>query len=288
MRLFDSLILTEEERELAKINLNDLRRRYDQWNRTVFDGELPRSGDIKFFWARKNAKNFAMRTGYRRNSPNDIHLSLAVNPSTAFHPEDIDAILLHEMIHVKLFVDGNLKENHGPLFRSLAKHYSKKAGVNIPVKHLKAYTDQHQAVKNARKPRKRVGIIGISFPDGSIAAMLIQPKVFQDTVQLDYIKRFLDGQLMLNKTLEPFVGYITTRAVHYLPVRRFFMGKTDLRKGRIDGLRRIKKDDDLYKLMNIESMEPMTYEDVQQKQTEKLKGELKGSIDQTIEDLNLK
>ena len=117
--------------------------RYDYFNRTLFNGELPEI-PIQF----KNLKNVGgvvnvrMRLDPTASKWNKyrgatiIPGSLVMTLSSRFlrSQEQQDAILIHEMIHVHFFTIGDFAEDHGGAFIRMARDLGAKVGFEIPLK----------------------------------------------------------------------------------------------------------------------------------------------------------
>jgi len=136
---------------------HSLRERYNHFNQRVFDNVLASSFRIAWINVPTHelgAVNYVITSHGRKNAqiPSDILdrgdwdyriTSLRVGR----HEEQLvdderDALLLHEMIHVKMLRDRTQKFRshkselvglHDDLFRKLARAYSKTSGIDIPV-----------------------------------------------------------------------------------------------------------------------------------------------------------
>lgn len=118
--------LTEE------ITVNDIKRRYQEFNLKLFHGELP---DIPIEF--KSLKGAFARVKATRNrttgkiTPKVLQVSNSLRITRKF----LDQALIHEMIHVKLFHEqsnGHWRDGHGPEFEKLRKDLERKVGMDIP------------------------------------------------------------------------------------------------------------------------------------------------------------
>lgn len=112
----------------------DLKARYDYYNDFLFDGELP---DINLRYSRKMRilrglcrVNYRKINGIKKILPETLEIAI----SSVFSKDErsVDQILIHEMIHAKLYLENHLGEGHCPVFVRIAREFSKKLGFEIP------------------------------------------------------------------------------------------------------------------------------------------------------------
>ena len=108
----------------------DLRKEYSKYNKMYFNGDLP--ANLNLGWNRsKQAGGVALGTLNRRTgeiTPEAIKISTFLKMDM----ERFKKILLHEMIHIWMFVK-NDNSGHGAVFKSLARQIGSKAGLVIPL-----------------------------------------------------------------------------------------------------------------------------------------------------------
>lgn len=135
------------ETEMADFGSYDLQARYDHYNALLFGGELPR---IPIRWANiKAGGEVRIRIRGRRPDPRLVRMGVVgryhgmevvegshqMLISRLFKRSErgLDAIMLHEMIHVYFHHVGDFSEGHGPAFVSMARSLGEKVGFEIPL-----------------------------------------------------------------------------------------------------------------------------------------------------------
>jgi len=116
--------------EFADYNLE---AKYKDFNQKYFGNNLP---NIPVVWARLKGVGGVTRAmtlggGYVLK-PDSLYIQISniLNRSEL----SLDAVLIHEMIHVYFISIGDFKEGHGYKFIAMAKNITSKAGFNIPLK----------------------------------------------------------------------------------------------------------------------------------------------------------
>jgi hypothetical protein len=193
----------------------DIQARYDYWNRTVFDGKLP---NVSVKWGRskrwggitKGMVNTVARTGTVN--------SIEVSDFIVDDPVVIDGILLHEMIHVEMMVQG--KGGHGWEFSMLRRQYSSKSGINIP-----ATEDMEHFVVPEDMEVKPKGVVVFHREGEKQGLVVYNLNFFQKS--LDAIKsaaaRFMDNSRRLGKKAEVFLLISDVKELLKYPEKRTVM-----------------------------------------------------------------
>ena len=105
----------------------DVQARYNHWNQVVFDGKLPA---VPVKWGRsKRWGGICRGTIDRMNHTGTVRV-IEVSDFIVDDPKVIDGIILHEMIHAYMYLQG--KGGHGWEFGMLRREFSTKAGMEIP------------------------------------------------------------------------------------------------------------------------------------------------------------
>lgn len=129
----------------------DLRAKYLAFNDRLFGGRLPTDLPIEWFASAKvggvvtysidrvgpETHRSLIRLDPRRKYDNARLRpgTMRMRISTVYKRSEqgLDAILIHEMIHVCMVVDGHIGENHGPRFVAMVEKLSKVVGFAIPL-----------------------------------------------------------------------------------------------------------------------------------------------------------
>lgn len=138
----------------VNITLDEVTRRYNDWNRKVFGGKLPEieikvsrlkgaSGkttvnytEIKGQVPRSNSNMaYLMSLGKIKNNVQINKITMAISNAMKFTSQELDEVILHEMIHVELQAAGFISAGHGPQFESRRRELSAKVGFEIPKVH---------------------------------------------------------------------------------------------------------------------------------------------------------
>lgn len=153
---------------------SELRNRYDRMNTRFFNGQLP-----PVRWEILRTTRYVAQVGakasveqpnadsrmLRRNSLYS-RLGIPIRGMTLADPvirvsssyqrtsEQLDQDLLHEMVHLRLMLDGIAHDNHGPQFLALAREIEQKSGIKIPVSHHGELLSA-----TARKPQEVVAAV---------------------------------------------------------------------------------------------------------------------------------
>jgi hypothetical protein len=132
----------------------DLKAKYDLFNKRFFGGMLP---DIPVKFRKMKGKlggvcdaTVRLKPGapkphptFKQIAPQVYYknfelvpgsMSITINTTYQRSEQGLDGILLHEMIHAQLNVEGNFGDNHGPDFIKRAKEISAQVGFAVPLK----------------------------------------------------------------------------------------------------------------------------------------------------------
>lgn len=195
MRKFIQVLEEASLPEAAGDSFNyDLKAKYAEFNAKYFNGELPecklRFGVLK----RKGGHcTCSMRAPNPPLNPRYLRLrglprthgytlvpgSISITISTTYMRDhaDIDAILLHEMIHAWFFYKEQFDVDHNGPFLAMRRDISQKSGINIPLTDDSKHLELSSEVKH-----KRVGVFIYDEGDGRLLFGLVSPKAM-DTVQ---------------------------------------------------------------------------------------------------------
>lgn len=125
----------ERLKELAGINERaldyDLDKKYDHFNQILFNNELPKI-PIKWNKSKRVSGVVKARANVVQGRKVLVPDSMVMEISDLFKrsEQDLDAILIHEMIHVYYFHNNILDEDHGPRFIAFARKLSGELPLN--------------------------------------------------------------------------------------------------------------------------------------------------------------
>ena len=172
----------------------DLQRKYDHFNALLFNGALPTiplsfaalkdvGGRVKYKLRRTGPPPDPLRirlglAGRHDNAeliPGSMHLQL----SSLFRRSEqrLDALLVHEMIHVALLAAGNLSDNHGLAFLAEATRCGRIVGFTIPL------TDTVAGRDLTDPTAKPIGVLLLRKKDGTHHAALLPDKVIRASLE---------------------------------------------------------------------------------------------------------
>jgi|SRR5882672_3692751 len=183
-------------RQLFEADDYDLLAKYQYFNRLAFDGKLP---TIPVTWALlKNVGGDArvihvLNPSKPRPNPVMVRLgredrysnydikpgSMNIRITTLYKRSErsIDQILLHEMIHILMFVTGRSGEGHGRLFQDETRRIERIVGFHIPLKDSVEGMEMTDTIKV-----KPYGVILLETKQGYRYAML-SPQVVEREVE---------------------------------------------------------------------------------------------------------
>lgn len=160
------------------IDSYNLKAKYAKFNTAYFNGQLPdiplRFANLKGVGGVANAK--IIRTGPKSKYRSNVELvpgSVEIVLSSKFRrtEEELDAVLLHEMIHVYFYFAGQFEEDHGIAFNRMRRTISQLSGIEVPL--TETFTDLELNVPVAVKA---IGVLLIYKSDGSHSFMIISEK----------------------------------------------------------------------------------------------------------------
>lgn len=148
-----------------EISLPLLKERFDEFNRTIFQGCLPRI-DIKLSRAKSKAGCFRYKVsrslaGYKVG-PADLCICISV--CFNYTEQELEDVLIHEMIHYYIYYK-QLPDtaSHGTTFKRIMNDINQRFNRNIKV----SFKSGELSV-DAKQPRRFVHIVAvISFKDGT-------------------------------------------------------------------------------------------------------------------------
>jgi len=175
--------------ELAGLTENitsyNLDQKYTEFNSKFFNNKLP---EIPVKWGKLSKVGGIAKceTLTKNNVKTIIPNSMSIKISSVYERDEknLDGILLHEMIHILMFVEGKFKENHGSLFKNEAINIGNKAGIEIPL------TDDTSNLLLANEKLKTVIVIVYISKDGKYCFSMVSPKSYNyDPNTIDIIDR---------------------------------------------------------------------------------------------------
>jgi hypothetical protein len=156
-----------------------LEQKYEEYNRKLFGGKLPKvrmkfaplkgkSGMVSYQVVQPSDPKvepppgvIAGRYSGRNNSYVSVG-SIILILSNEYHREEqsLDAIIIHEMIHIYLLINGELMENHGPKFKQTVSAIEAKVGFKIPL------TDDISGLPRMTQRVLPIAVILIQYANG--------------------------------------------------------------------------------------------------------------------------
>jgi hypothetical protein len=169
-----------------------LENRYHYYNQTLFNHQLPDVPIIvkprKGFSGSASGK-VTVKDGVRTLVPNSMSIkicNLYVRDET-----ELDGILIHEMIHIFMFVKGLFKETHGSNFMAVLNKLQSTVDFKIPL------TDHHKdPVKNTEIKIKPLMVILYTKENGSHMVTLFSPR-FENHLSniVEHIRSYITKKL---------------------------------------------------------------------------------------------
>lgn len=142
----------------------NIRVMYDELNKQYFHNSLPKikvawDGRLKRAIGRASVKWINLMGG--RQEINMSSLKITLSKSYDLNYQDTTAVMLHEMVHIELFVAGNLGKHHGTgAFDFEIKRLRKESSLNVPMK--------ESNFKSSPKAVAMEGYIGLIHTPGGI------------------------------------------------------------------------------------------------------------------------
>lgn len=169
------------------IHSYDLKARFDHFNKSLFGGTLP---DIPLKWARMKGVSGECTAKVRRKegAPPPMRgwlgkyddknkeivpgtLQIRINNVFQRDHQGLDAILIHEMIHLALFMKGDFSHSHYGEFSEMAKSLGEQVGFVIPL------TDAHEDKELATEKTKPVAVLMVKLKDGNYIYAMTTPNI---------------------------------------------------------------------------------------------------------------
>lgn len=164
------------ESDMADFDTYDLQARYDHYNALLFDGELPRvpirwanikaGGEVRIKIRGRRPDPRMVRAGVvgRHHGMEAVEGSHEMLISRLFKRSErgLDAIMLHEMIHVYFNHMGRFGYGHGPDFVAMARRLSERVGFEVPL------TDTIEHGISDGVKTKEVGVQVVYKKDGRV------------------------------------------------------------------------------------------------------------------------
>lgn len=173
----------------------DLKAKYQYFNRLLFQGQLPdipvTSKPIKTAAGVAKVK-LNPNPSYVRN-PVKVRLGLEdkyagytikpgsmkiiIDSTFARDEQNVEAILIHEMIHIYFYTLGLFSENHGHKFYQKSQECAAIVGFPIPRTEAKTNMELTQGIQ-----AKKVGVVLLTKKDGSHQFALIAPNKISESI----------------------------------------------------------------------------------------------------------
>jgi len=129
----------------------NIRVMYDELNKQYFGNSLPK---IKVEWDGRLKKAIGRAKVKWRNfvgAKPEIDISslkITMSKSYDLSYQDTQAVMLHEMVHIQLYVNGNLSKHHGTgAFDGQIRRFRKESGLNVPFKESSFKTSPNAPAK---------------------------------------------------------------------------------------------------------------------------------------------
>lgn len=179
----------------------DLQKRYDHFNALLFDNTLPKipisyaniraGGVVEFTAVRKGEApdprmiRMGIVDKYHNAEIKEGSLKMKISKLFKRSEQGLDAIMIHEMIHVFFAVNNAMGEQHGAKFTKMAKTLSEKVGFEIPL------TDNIERYGLSDDSAKSVGVQIVYHKDGSARFAMMTDKNIVSSLP-DLIARWQD------------------------------------------------------------------------------------------------
>lgn len=159
----------------------NLREKYDRFNEMCFNGLLPviplrftvlkgSAGVCRCkFISMPGTKHLPKSTRIRLGTIDRDSVSIVIDKMYLRSEQDIDALLIHEMIHAWFFLNGHPLEQHGVRFETMRKKLQGIVGFNIPV------TEVTDGLEFAEFENKRLIVIVRAKDDGKFSYVITSP-----------------------------------------------------------------------------------------------------------------
>lgn len=209
----------------SKIPQYNLLQKYKMFNRQYFENKLP---IIPLSWY--PLKNEGGKVMYKINRPSRTSydnatlvpntLKLVMSYTYVKSEQQLDAILLHEMIHVYFVMIEKFNVDHGPEFLNMAKQIGQKAGFEIPL------TDK--IVSTLAVDNKEVLVLLNAKKDNTYNFALFSPNVLSTILPIIQTRHpyFVNNGYFENVGLFKIKSPLWTQASYIVPVQRKYGSNT--------------------------------------------------------------
>lgn len=176
----------------AALNI-DLNAKYRYWNDKAFDGLLP---IIPVVWMKSKRIGGSVHGTYNRMTGVTISTKMDISEYLVTDEEKLDAVMLHEMVHVKMSVEFTGKDyggQHGVFFQKYKREAEQKAGHDIAVSEDLSGWELSEDVE-----AKDYGVFLINRPNGKTSMKVFNLNAFMRDLPLmkewiaafDYAKEY--------------------------------------------------------------------------------------------------
>jgi hypothetical protein len=138
----------------------DLAGRYRFLNQKAFGGELP---DVPLRWMKSKRLGGTVSGTYYRDTGKMEIKGVSISEYLVTDEAKLDAIMLHEMVHVKVMSTAgkDIGGMHGLLFRAEMRKAESRSGMSIPMSEDLSGWELSEDV-----PEKELGVFILKYPDG--------------------------------------------------------------------------------------------------------------------------
>lgn len=166
------------------VSTYDPKAKYDEFNRLYFDGVLP---DIPIEFASLKGVGAVVLCRILHATKALEPGSLRMRISNKFKKTEaqLDALLLHEMIHVYLISRGHYREQHGPRFKAMLRVIREKSGIDVPM----TEDEEGELVDSTAKP---LGVLLVHKMEGGFTFAITTEKAAHadlEEVKADWSRR---------------------------------------------------------------------------------------------------
>jgi predicted metallopeptidase len=203
-------------------NLRDV---YDKLNKDYFGNSLPKikvawDGRLKRAIGRASVK---WKTFMGAKPEIDISsLKITMSKSYDLSYQDTQAVMLHEMAHIDLFIRGDLSKHHGtPAFVGTINRLRKESGLNVPLK--------ESSFKSSPKAKATQGFIAFIYGSGGVGTSVYStPFINKNWKELgDFFQRFIPSKKIVRIELWSVKHPIIKNATKKRSLKRISWSKSE-------------------------------------------------------------
>lgn len=180
------------DEEIIRFSDYNLNQKFHHFNQLIFGGKLPHP---TLTWDTR-MKGASGQTTWTHNSSTGVMnpgtLKVAISAMYKTTEERLDAILVHEMIHVYFATINDPWESHGTKFKVMCQHAEQHVGFKIPLTDDTSeleFSDEINPVK--------IGAILINKPDGTSSIALFNQATLEQS--LHFLGRYYRLGIAQNK-----------------------------------------------------------------------------------------